>query len=79
MPERARNRQPPCHLIVLEFLEIAAARGDELHPKLLALCESMASAPQHGSVARIDGMIQSGPNPNRSEPRETRYCRSAGR
>jgi hypothetical protein len=43
----------------LDLLEIAAARGDGLHPKLRALCEGMAS----DTVTRIDGMIQSGPHP----------------
>lgn len=51
----------------LELLEIAAARGDGLHPKLLALCVGTASAPQCGSVPRTDGMIQSGPHPKRFE------------
>ena len=47
----------------LDLLEIAAARGDGLHPKLLALCESTATASQCDTVTRIDGMIQSGPDP----------------
>src|SRR5258708_6424392 len=47
----------------LGMLEIAAARGDGLHPKLLALCEGTALAPQCDTVTRIDGMIQSGPHP----------------
>jgi hypothetical protein len=51
----------------LDFLEIAAARGDGLHPKLRALCEDTACAPQCDTVTRIDGMIQSGPHPKRSE------------
>jgi len=51
----------------LDLLEIAAARGDGLHPKLLALCEGTAFAPQCDTVTRIDGMIQSGPHPHRSE------------
>jgi hypothetical protein len=46
----------------LDLLEIAAARGDGLHPKLRALCEGTASAPQYDTVMRIDGMIQSGPH-----------------
>jgi hypothetical protein len=49
----------------LDLLEIAAARGDGLHPKLRALCEGTASAPQYDTVTRIDGMIQSGPHPKR--------------
>jgi hypothetical protein len=44
----------------LDLLEIAAARGDGLHPKLRALCEGTASAPQYDTVKRVDGMIQSG-------------------
>jgi hypothetical protein len=51
----------------LDLLEIAAARGDGLHPKLIALCEGTASAPQCDTVTRIDGMIQSDPHPKRSE------------
>ena len=47
----------------LDLLEIAAARGDGLHPKLRALCEGTASAQQCDTVTRIDGMIQSGPHP----------------
>ena len=47
----------------LKLQAIAAARGDGLHPKLLAMFESMASAPQSGLMPRVDGMIQSGPNP----------------
>lgn len=47
----------------LDLLEIAAARGDGLHPKLLALCEGTASASHGDTVTRIDGMIQSGPHP----------------
>jgi hypothetical protein len=47
----------------LDLLEIAAARGDGLHPKLLALCQSTATASQCDTVKRIDGMIQSGPHP----------------
>jgi hypothetical protein len=47
----------------LDLLEIAAARGDGLHPKLLALLEGTASAPRCDTVTRIDGMIQSGPHP----------------
>ncbi|HEY2501830.1 MAG TPA: hypothetical protein VGI68_10540 [Mycobacterium sp.] len=51
----------------LDLLEIAAARGDGLHPKLRALCEGTASAQKCDTVTRIDGMIQSGLHPERSE------------
>jgi hypothetical protein len=51
----------------LDLLEIAAARGEGLHPKLLALCMGTASAPHGDTVTRIDGMIQSGPHPKGSE------------
>lgn len=51
----------------LDLLEIAAARGDGLHPKLLALCDGTASAAQCDTVTRIDGMTQSGPHPKGSE------------
>jgi hypothetical protein len=51
----------------LDLLETAAARGDGLHPKLRALCEGTASAPQCDTVKRIDGMIESGSHPKRSE------------
>lgn len=51
----------------LDLLEIAAARGDGLHPTLLALCERTASPSQTGPVPRIDGMLQSGPHPKRFE------------
>jgi hypothetical protein len=47
----------------LDLLEIAAARGDGPHPKLLALCEGTASASHGDTVTRIDGRIQSGPHP----------------
>jgi hypothetical protein len=47
----------------LDLLEIAAARGDGLHQKLLELCEGTVSAPPCDTVTRIDGMIQSGPHP----------------
>jgi hypothetical protein len=47
----------------LDLLEIAAARGDGLHPKLRALCAGTASAAQCDTVTRIDGMTQSGPHP----------------
>jgi hypothetical protein len=63
----------------LDLLEIAAARGDGLHPKLRALCEGTASAPQCDTVTRIDGMIQSGPILWGSSTCEDRRCRSADR
>jgi hypothetical protein len=47
----------------LDLLEIAAARGDGLHPKLRALGEGTTSASHVDTVSRIDGMIQSGAHP----------------
>lgn len=47
----------------LDLLEIAAARGDGLHPKLRALGERTTSASHVDTVSRIDGMIQSGLHP----------------
>jgi hypothetical protein len=56
---RSRHRRHLNMTSFLDLLEIAAARGDGLHPKLLQLCEGKASAPQCDTVTRIDGMIQS--------------------
>jgi hypothetical protein len=52
----------------LKLQAVAAARGDGLHARLLAHVEGAVSAPQSSPVSRIDGMIQSGPDPLKEKP-----------
>lgn len=54
---------PPLH-------QLAAARGDGLHPKLLALFEERAAVAALVDIAdgRGDRAVQAGPNPARSLP-----------
>jgi hypothetical protein len=47
----------------LKFHNVAAMRGDGLHPEFQPLFERVAMAPSVDVIVRHDGMVQSGPNP----------------
>lgn len=47
----------------LDFHAFAAARGDGLHPKLRLLFERAATSPVFDVAVRLDGLLQSGPDP----------------
>ena len=48
---------------VLNFHQLAATRGDGLHPTLRALFERSARDEAGGISVRADGMLQAGPSP----------------
>jgi hypothetical protein len=47
----------------LNFHQLAAARGDGLHPTLRALFERSAKDEADGISVRADGTLQAGPRP----------------
>jgi hypothetical protein len=51
----------------LGFHELAAARGDGLHPQLLVLFERLARGQPCEIRLRADGMLQAGPDPAGTE------------
>jgi len=48
---------------LLNFHLLAAARGEGLHPKLRLLFERAATSPVADVAIRLDGLLQSGPDP----------------
>ena len=59
--------------------ELAAVRGDGLHPKLRALFERLAKGESCEIGFRADGMLQAGPDPANAQvaPERTQASASA--
>ena len=57
-----------------KFHSIAALCGDGLRPELQALFERLAVDPHSELFVRVDGMMQSGPDPVSDDRPAGRHC-----